>query len=93
MPQVGILASHGGYVTFTIHNRVKIHSLNKKESKNNIFNKEKNKTNQSSHQFSPSMSNFPEKNPRYLNPRTKRVFIISSITKHVVYSHCPLITK
>ena len=33
MPQVGILASHGGYVTFTIHNRVKIHNLNQKKLK------------------------------------------------------------
>ena len=30
---------------------------------------------------------------RTLNPRTKRVYIINSITLHVAYSHWPLITK
>ena len=93
MPQVGILASHGGYVTFTIHNRVKIHNLNQKKLKTIYLIKKKKKINQSSHILPPSMSKSLDKDLRFLNPRTKRVFIISSITKHVVHSHCPLITK
>ena len=44
--QVSFLASYRGDVTFTIHNRVKIHNLNEKKTKNNIFNKKKRKREQ-----------------------------------------------
>ena len=74
------LASHGGDVTFTIHNRVKIHNLNQKKQKNIYLIKKKKKTNQSSRFLSNSMSNSLEKDPRFLKPRTKRIYIISSIT-------------
>ena len=56
-----LLASHGGDVTFTIHNRVKIHNLNKKKLKTIYLIKKKKKTNQSSPLLPPSMSNSPEK--------------------------------
>ena len=73
-------ASHGGDVTFTIHNRVKIHNLNKKKLKPIYLIKKKKKTNQSSCLLPPSMSKTPEKDPRSLKPRIERVYIISSIT-------------
>ena len=56
-----LLASHGGDVTFTIHNRVKIHNLNQKKLKTIYLIKKKEKTNQSSHLLPSSMSNSPEK--------------------------------
>ena len=74
------LASHGGHVTVTIHNRVKIHNVNQKKLKTIYLIKKKKKTNQSSHCLPPSMSNSLEKYPRSLKPRIKRVYIISSIT-------------
>ena len=72
---------HEGDVTFTIHNRIKIHNLNKKKLKTKyLIKKKKKKTNQSSRLLTPSISNSLKKNPRSLKPRTKRVYIISSIT-------------
>ena len=78
--QVGFLASHGGDVTFTIHNRVKIHNLNQNKLKTIYLIKKKKKTNQSTRLLPPSMSNSLEKYLRSLKPRIKRVYIISSIT-------------
>ena len=75
-----LLASHGGDVTFTIHNRVKIHNLNQKKLKTIYSIKKKKKTNQSSRLLPPSMSKTPEKDPRSLKPRIERVYIIPSIT-------------
>ena len=75
-----LLASHGGDATFTIHNRVKIHNLNKKKLKTIYLIKKNKKTNQSFRLLPLSMSNSPEKDPRFLKLRTKRVYIISSIT-------------
>ena len=75
-----LLASHGGDVTFAIHNRVKIHNLNQKKLKTIFLIKKKKKTNQSSRFLPPSMSNSPEKNPRSLKLRIERGYIISSIT-------------
>ena len=69
-PQVGFLASHGGDVTFTIHNRVKIHNLNQKKLKTIYLIKNKKETNQSSRLLPPSMSKTPEKNPRSKIPQT-----------------------
>ena len=75
------LASHGGAVTVTIHNRLKIHNVNQKKLKTIYLIKKKKKTNQSSRCLPPSMSNSPEKkNPRSLKPRIESVYIISSIT-------------
>ena len=71
---------HEGDVTFTIHNRIKIHNLNQNKLKTIYLIKKKKKTNQSFRLLPPSMSNSSKKNLRYLNPRTKRVYIISSIT-------------
>ena len=75
-----LLASLGGDVTFTIHNRVKIHNLNKKKLKTIYLIKKKKKTNQSSRLLPPSMLNSPKKDPRSLKPRIERVYIIPSIT-------------
>ena len=75
-----LLAFHGGDVTFTIHNRVKIHNLNQKKLKTIYLIKKKKKINQSSRLLPPSMSNSPEKDPRSLKPRIERVYIIPSIT-------------
>ena len=50
-----LLASHGDDVTFTIHNRVKIHNLNQKKLKTIYFIKRKKKINQSSRLLPPSM--------------------------------------
>ena len=76
-----LLVSHGGDVTFTIHNRVKINNLNKTKKLKTIYLiKKKKKTNQSSCLLPPSMPNSTKKYQRSLKPRTKRVYIISSIT-------------
>ena len=75
-----LLASHGGDVTFTIHNRVKIYNLNQKKLKIIYLIKKKKKTNQSSNLLPPSMSKTPEKNPRSLKLRIERFYIIPSIT-------------
>ena len=66
-PKVGFLASHGGDVTFIIHNRINP-LLESKETKNNIFNKEEKKTNQSSRLFPPSMFNSLEKRSKIFKP-------------------------
>ena len=79
-PQVGFLASHGGDVIFTIHNMVKIHNLNIKKLKTIYLIKKKKKTNQNSRLLPPSMSNSLKKYLRSLKLKTKRVYIISSIT-------------
>ena len=72
-----LLASNGGDVTFTIHHRVKIYNLNQKKLKTiYLINKKK----KSSRLLPPPMSKSSEKDPRSPKPRTKRVYIISSIT-------------
>ena len=63
-----LLASHGGDVTFTVYNRVKKSQFKYKKTKNNIFNKEEKKTNQSSRLLQPQMSNSPEKKSKIPKP-------------------------
>ena len=50
--------------------------MNQKKLKTIYLIKKKKKTNQTSCLLPPLMSNSQEKNSRYLNPRTKRVYII-----------------
>ena len=56
-----LLASYGDDVTFTIHNRVKIHNLNQKKLKTIYLIKKKKKTKQIFRLLPPSMSKTPKK--------------------------------